>query len=393
MAKDKPYYPHNPIASIDSLAKTLGVIPALLQDLARDTASSYVSFNITSKSGKERDVYEPKYELKRLQKRINSRIFEKVIFPPYLQGGIKDTNNPRDYIENSKNHAGSKFLIGLDIRDFYNSIKSDRVLEIFKNFFHFPDEVSSILANLVTLNGRVPQGACTSSYIANLVFFNSEYSLVSRLRSQGYTYTRLLDDITVSSSNLIPQAKATKIIESASALAKKYNLKLNTDKTKLERADDLKADYVVTGVWVGHGVPKLRKADRRYIRQLVYICEKECLKDRHSDEYHKLWNRVSGQVSKVSRLGHPEAKALRQRMSKILPWYDNGKKAVLIFEANKLLKKPTASHSRIGVIASYHRMIHALGVLSRTDRHTSKTLRQKLKQRYSAIPTKSEMWD
>lgn len=93
MAKDKPYYPHAPIASLDSLAKTLGVAPKLLTDLSRDAHESYTHFRIYPK-GKLRDVYEPKYELKRLQKRINSRIFEKVQFPPYLRVALEIKKPP-----------------------------------------------------------------------------------------------------------------------------------------------------------------------------------------------------------------------------------------------------------------------------------------------------------
>ncbi|EOT8995588.1 hypothetical protein ACU6PJ_004833, partial [Escherichia coli] len=40
---------------------------------------------------------------------------------------------------------------------------------------------------------------CRSSYIANLLFFNSEYNLYNRLKSMGLSYSRLLDDITISS--------------------------------------------------------------------------------------------------------------------------------------------------------------------------------------------------
>lgn len=249
MAKDKPYYPHNPIGSVDSLAKTLGCAPKILRDLTRDTSNSYTCFSISTKKGKEREVYEPKYELKKLQKKINSRIFEKVIYPTYLQGGIKDKASPRDYIQNSKIHAGSKFLISVDLSDFYHSIQADSVTSIFKNFFQFPDDVSEILKSAVTLNDKVPQGACTSSYIANLVFFNSEYSLVSKLRSRGFNYSRLLDDITISSEKIIEHKKVTEIINSVVSLATKHSLNLNSKKTKVERADDLNADYAVTGVW------------------------------------------------------------------------------------------------------------------------------------------------
>ncbi|EKB8024557.1 RNA-directed DNA polymerase [Pseudomonas aeruginosa] len=392
MAMDKPYYPYRPISSIDALARTLGVVPKLLCDLADDPATSYVKFTIFSKNGKQRDVYEPKYELKRLQKRINSRIFELVIFPSYLQGGIKDVEFPRDYIENSKLHAGSGALVSVDIKDFYNSIREPSVLSIFKNFFSFPDDVSCLLTRLVMLEGRVPQGACTSSYVANLIFHNSEYSLVSKFRAKGLAYSRLLDDVTVSATKPISQEESTLAIKSIAAMARKHDLRLNSKKTKIERSDDINADYAVTGVWVGHGVPKLRKDERRHIRHLVYICEKEYAKDCFSVEYHSLWNRVSGQVSKLTRLKHAQAKSLRERMGNILPKYDFQAKAKIIYECSRLLRRPVSSHKKIGVINNYRRLIYSIGILSRTDRSTAKALRRQLVERFAGVPSKAEMW-
>jgi hypothetical protein len=392
VARDKPYYPHAPIATVSALAKALAVSPKLLTDLARDVSSSYTSFVISSKN-KEREVWEPKYELKRLQKRINSRIFEHVAFPRYLQGGIKDFYQPRDYVANGIMHAGSKLLISLDIKNFYDNIRVPSVLAIFQHFFHFSEDVADLLTRLVTLNGRVPQGACTSSYIANLVFFNSEYSFVSKLRNKGLLYTRLLDDVTISSPRLISQDEATEIIKDVAGLFKRHNLRLNQKKTKIERADDLRDKYEVTGLWVGSGAPKLRRAERHHIRHLVYICEQEYRKDPCCDSYHTLWNRVSGHVAKLSRLGHVQAVKLRLRMGDILPVYDDKAKAKVIYDCERLLKRPLAMHKRMGVIKSFHRTIYALGILGRTDKKISRHLKRQLRDRFGDIPIKREIWE
>ncbi|WLI08352.1 reverse transcriptase family protein [Pseudomonas sp. FP597] len=393
MAKDKPYYPLAPIASISTLAKTLGVVPKLLVDIASNVSTSYTSFDIESKKGKVRTVYDPKYELKRLQKRINSRIFEKVEFPPYLQGGIKDVNSPRDYVENCKLHVGSSFLISLDIKNFYDNIKVSSVFDIFKYFFKFPDDVCEILTSLVTLNGHVPQGACTSSYVANLVFHNSEYKLVSNFRDRGLTYSRLLDDVTVSSSTLISQEATTEIIRAVAAIFRKHDLRLNSKKTKVERSDDLGADFKVTGLWVSHGQPKLKKDERRYIRQLVYVCEKDYKANPCSEKYHELWNRVSGKVAILTRLKHVEARKLRARLGCVLPLYDDDAKAKICFESKKLLRRHPSTHSKVGVMTAYHKIIHSLGILTRTDRVLARSLRRQLRARYSTLPLKSDIWE
>lgn len=392
MAKDKPYYPHAPIGSVAMLAKTLGVHPKLLGDLANKASSSYTHFVIETKGGKQRNVYEPKYELKKLQKRINSRLFEKVLYPLYLQGGIRDEKSPRDYIENSKMHSGSKFLISLDIRNFYDSIPLESVNSIFKHFFKFPEDVSDLLSRVVTREGKVPQGACTSSYIANLVFHNSEYSHVKKLRDFGFVYSRLLDDVTISSNHLISQDEATKHIKYIAGLFREHGLRLRQSKTKLERSDDLKASYAVTGVWVGHGLPKLRRNERDMIRHSVHICEQEYAKNCYSDEYHALWNKVSGQVAKLTRLKHAQAPKLRNRMRGILPLYDSKATASIWREADRMLKRPSSSHTKIAVIESYRRLINKLGILGRTNQPLAKSLRRQLKLKFFDVPSKSLMW-
>ncbi|MBV7582454.1 reverse transcriptase family protein [Pseudomonas sp. PDM33] len=392
MAKDKPYYPNASIASIDILAKCLGVSPKVMLDLASKTESSYTEFLVSSKS-KDRTVYEPKFELKKLQKRINARIFAAVQFPGYLQGGIKDSDSPRDYVRNGKCHAGSNMLVSLDIRNFYDNIKRESVEDIFRNFFRFSPEVCSVLTDIVTLKGKVPQGACTSSYIANLVFHNTEYSVVSYLRSRGITYTRLLDDVTLSSKSELSDEVLSEIIFKVSGMFKKHKLRIHPGKKKIEIAKDSRSEYKVTGVWVGHGVPKLRRKERDYIRHLVYICEQEYKKDPSVDSYHELWNRTSAHVATMTRMEHSQAVDLRERMSKILPVFGVDRKTQVIVEANKLLRRDISNNVRIGVIKTYNKTMHSLGILSRTDRAASRYYKRALRRKFSGVKTIQQFWE
>lgn len=61
---DKPYYPHIAIASIDTLARTLGVNPKRLISISENVDNSYTQFEL--KTG--RIVFEPKFELKKFKK-------------------------------------------------------------------------------------------------------------------------------------------------------------------------------------------------------------------------------------------------------------------------------------------------------------------------------------
>lgn len=392
MAKDKPYYPHAPIGSIDTLAKTLGVAPKVMLDLASNTENSYTSFEVKSKH-KTRTVHEPKYNLKKIQKRINSGIFEQILFPDYLQGGIKDDKSPRDHVNNSLIHAGSSVLISLDIKNFYENIKYDSVLNIFSNFFNFPGDVSKVLADLVTLKGRVPQGACTSSYIANLVFFNTEYSIVNYLRSSGLKYSRLLDDVAISSANLISKEKVDSAISKVSGMFKRHNLRIHPQKKKIEHSADTRNQYAVTGVWVAHGVPKIRRKERDLTRHLVHICECEYKNDPTSDRYHDLWHKTSAKVAVMTRLKHSQAHLLRQRLSKILPCFSEARRNQIKHEYRKIMRRDPSESQSLGFATAYHKLVHSLGILSRTDRPLSRLYRKSLSNRFPKVHSKSKHWE
>ncbi|EGR2204621.1 reverse transcriptase family protein [Vibrio parahaemolyticus] len=385
---DKPYYPHDAIASVEKLALTLGIHPNRLLSIADRADESYTEYELVDK---DRTVFEPKYELKKIQKRINSRIFELVEFPLYLQGGIR-ANVKRDYVENAKIHANATTLISLDIKKFYTNIKADKVSAIYKYFFKFPDEVVDILTKLTTYKGKVPQGGCTSSYLANLVFFNSEYRLVSAFRGKGISYSRLLDDVTLSSASNLDSSGCTEAIRKVVGMFTAHDLKLNSKKTKIEYRGKATKGFEVTGLWVEHKKPKLRRKERRYVRQLVYNCELKYESDKTTPEYHELWNKTSGKVAKLTRLEHSQAKALRKRLRNVLPEYDDYTANKLKHLAYRALQVPKEHHQKIGRVNDFNRLIFKLGVLRRSHPSLAKVLIKKLKVHYKNVPTKKEYW-
>ncbi|EHR0229248.1 RNA-directed DNA polymerase [Vibrio parahaemolyticus] len=385
---DKPYYPHDAIASVEKLALTLGIHPNRLLSIADKADESYTEYELVDK---DRTVFEPKYELKKIQKRINSRIFELVEFPLYLQGGIR-ANVKRDYVENAKIHANATTLISLDIKKFYTNIKADKVSAIYKYFFKFPDEVVDILTKLTTYKGKVPQGGCTSSYLANLVFFNSEYRLVSAFRGKGISYSRLLDDVTLSSASNLDSSGCTEAIRKVVGMFTAHDLKLNSKKTKIEYRGKAAKGFEVTGLWVEHKKPKLRRKERRYVRQLVYNCELKYESDKTTPEYHELWNKTSGKVAKLTRLEHSQAKALRKRLRNVLPEYDDYTANKLKHLAYRALQVPKEHHQKIGRVNDFNRLIFKLGVLRRSHPSLAKVLIKKLKVHYKNVPTKKEYW-
>lgn len=114
--------------------------------------------------------------------------------PEYAYGGIKN----RDNIVNAKQHQGKKYKFTTDLKDFFPSISNKSVYAMFINNKFSPD-VSSILTKLTTYKGSIPQGAPTSTTLANLVFCQTGKNLYEFSKKNELTFTSFVDDLSFSS--------------------------------------------------------------------------------------------------------------------------------------------------------------------------------------------------
>ncbi|MBP6862573.1 MAG: RNA-directed DNA polymerase [Neisseriaceae bacterium] len=403
---DKPYYTQRPISSIKALANALGADQQALIQLANNK-TNYHYYTKHVKSGsktKQRSIFDAKHSLKKIQKRIISRIFCHIEFPQYLHGGIKDLNQPRDYFSNATVHCNSKNIISLDIKNFYDSVRDDKVLIIFLNFFKFPKDVAQILTQLVTVQWsdydkdisqsarHLPQGAPTSSYLANLIFFDNEYKLFNHFKRQKISYTRLLDDITISSLSEFTKAQKTKIITRVAGMVRESDLKLNNKKTICTSFREPGKKMIVTGLWVNHSIPKLQKHSLKKILEGVKSCEYIHSRCPFSFEYHKEWNTYSGKVANMARSYPNLAKRLRVRLSTILPIFSPKQTLVLERQIDTLLNSKTTQTNKLTNIKRFNKAYYAIGIISRTDKRLARKLRSRLLTRMPNI-TYKDYWE
>lgn len=143
---------------------------------------------------KKRIINPSKRRLKVIQKRINKNILSKIKLPNYAFGAVKGKSN----ITNAKQHQGKKYKFTTDLKDFFPSISNKSVFQMFLRH-GFSPSVSRILTQLTTYKGRIPQGAPTSSTVANLVFIKTGDILQKLSLNYGLTFTSFVDDMTFSS--------------------------------------------------------------------------------------------------------------------------------------------------------------------------------------------------
>lgn len=379
MARDhKIFYDAPPIGSVSVLAKMLDLSEPRITKIANAGEDYYIVFTKSVK-GKTRELAEPKPDLKILQKRIISRIFCNLRFPRYLHGGIK-ASTPRDFLSNAKEHAGAETAITLDIKSYYPSITYEQVFHSFQHLFDFPVCVATILTKLTTLNGSLPQGSPTSSYIANFVIWEREYKLAAKLEHQGYVYSRLIDDITVSSSKPISPEKSTRIVTEIIGMLKSYNFVAHPDKTNVYSRSNPEKLMVVTGLWLNRGAPRLAASKRNQISKEAADIVTAAGTDRTSEKFHENYARTSGKVALLQRLKHVEASRLRVLLDNVTPIYDD----VQVLKVRKLVEmfcKKSPNHSNLGYLKRFYKMQYYTSIIRKTHPKLATTLQALLNKR------------
>ena len=307
---DYPTYPHERIQSVQSLCRALGISESTLRAVAARAPNLYIGPKPKpKKNGGFRYVFDTKAPLKPLLKKINSVFFRHVRFPQYLTGSLAG----RDFVSNVEIHSGSRHVVTEDIAKFFDHITADQVFRIWREFFAFGEEVSVLLTQLTTKDGRVFQGTPTSSYLANLAFWDREPALVERLAVRNLRYSRYVDDITMSSvGSLAAEDKSWAIAQAYSMIGAAG---FTAQRTK-HAAFSANKPIRIMGLNVNRR-PTLPKLERAKIRAAVFQLEQNLARGDLDPVFRSRLNTVSGKVGHLTRLHPREGLALRIRLDQI----------------------------------------------------------------------------
>jgi RNA-directed DNA polymerase len=171
----------------------LGVPYIDLPRIIENKCHYYYSFTIPKSNGTFRTITAPRSELKHIQQCIKSYLDKHIRWDSSLHGGIRG----RSIITNARGHVGKQMVANLDIREFFPSITEEMVTEALVRLGCTWTTAASLTV-LTTYKGYLPQGAPTSTLLANLVFVPIDRYFQTFSRKLGLTYTRYVDDITLS---------------------------------------------------------------------------------------------------------------------------------------------------------------------------------------------------
>jgi len=224
---------------------------------------SYQFFTIEKKKGGKREIYAPDPELKKIQKQLNYflQAYYLCIKPKEVHGFVINPHYLGDYcniVANASHHVGKRYLLNIDLKEFFPSITANRVRETFRsNIFGFNDQISTALTLLTTFQGRLPIGAPTSPVISNFVCHQLDADLIEFCHIHNLSYTRYADDLTFSSNDPI----TTLMIDGIVNQIGNKHFEINTKKTRLTTNNRKQA---VTGITVNEMV----NVDRKLLKKV-----------------------------------------------------------------------------------------------------------------------------
>ncbi|MEZ8504310.1 reverse transcriptase family protein [Vibrio splendidus] len=316
----------NKISSVDNFCLALDISRTdidLIFQLDDDEKYTDPKKTAFKKDGKKRLIKCPTPAVRKIQSRINSRIFKKIIkWPEFIFGSVPnddfdDVEVKKDYVTCASLHCEAKSIFKVDISDFFSNIHQDFVEELLRDFFHYDDELINYLIKIFCYKGTLVQGALTSSYIASLILWDKERAVVNKLKRWDLVYTRLVDDITVSSK--VGKYKFSVAEYHINEMLFSKDLPVNVDKTKTLYSSS--SPLSVHGLRVSFKTPRLPSDEVRRIRSAVQSLESLFTEPNYntSFSYRKDYQRCVGRVNKLARVNHEKHKTLMARLKKIRP--------------------------------------------------------------------------
>ena len=199
---------------------------------SNSTSNAYYNFTIPKKTGGQRQILAPNLKLKELQTALAtllSHCYDVLDTERLLKSGIKDhsvrsfsshgfrrklvvENLPREIrfgiYSNAKNHTNKRYVLNIDIENFFESITFARIVGYFMKNENFllPYPVAILIAQISTYRppsgaqGYLPQGSPLSPIISNLIGSILDAKILNLAKSYRLDYSRYADDITLSTN-------------------------------------------------------------------------------------------------------------------------------------------------------------------------------------------------
>jgi RNA-directed DNA polymerase len=289
------------IQDLDDFSALTHVSKYTLYQLSKNATKYYKVYSIAKKNGGFRTIAHPSKKLKGLQ----AWILFNILYKLNVSSSCKGFERRSSIKDNAEPHRFSNAILSIDLKDFFPTVERDKLYNIFKSI-GYNTQISTILTNLCSFNGSLPQGSPCSPRLANLVTWTLDIRIQGYVGKRGINYTRYADDLTFSGLN--PQ-KLIFIYPTIRKIIEDEGFKINTDKTRMSGTARAK---IVTGLILsdsGFGIGRKKANElRSKINHLTLPSEQTNT---------KLLNEVRGWLSYLNGIDKKRHITLKTYISKL----------------------------------------------------------------------------
>jgi retron-type reverse transcriptase len=317
------------LSSPQDVARALGLMIPELRWLCFHAEATerthYVYFEVPKRSGGTRLLSAPHARLGAAQRWIFANVLSGLDVTRHAHGFVRG----RSTVSNAVAHLGKALVVNLDLTDFFPSITFPRVRGLFESIGYSP-AAATTLALLCTESPRtdvvvdgkrywvavgeraLPQGACTSPSISNLVARKLDRRLAGTASKLGWSYTRYADDLTFSAG---PEQKKTMALLLARIrhVVREEGFAINEKKGRVQHAARRQE---VTGIVVNDR-PSLAREELRRLRAIVHGATKTGLEAQNRENRPNFEAWLRGKIAYVMMIDRAKGSALREKLDEI----------------------------------------------------------------------------
>jgi retron-type reverse transcriptase len=279
-----------------------------------------------------RELAAPHRDLAAAQRWIFENILQRLPMHAAAHGFVKH----RSIRTNAEPHVGRHTVVNCDLKNFFRTITFPRVMGAFRQMGYSP-AVATILALICTESPRrtveyagrkfhvaigprtLPQGACTSPAISNLIARRLDSRLTGIAKKLGWQYTRYADDLSFSANADADPAKTVGyLLARIRHIAEDEGFEVNEKKTRVLKRSTAMA---VTGIVVNER-PGVRRRERRKLRAILHNARKNGLASQNRTSRPNFESHLRGRIEFVRMVNPSQAAPLEAALSAVRGSHD-----------------------------------------------------------------------
>jgi RNA-directed DNA polymerase len=270
-----------PVYTLGHLSQLTGAPWRYLRDIAARRRDPYVDIDRPKRDGRTRSISSPEPFLMDVQRWVLHHVLSACDVHPSSYAYQRD----RSIVHCARMHLGARWLIKLDVHDFFETIQERRVYPIFRRL-GYARLLSLELTRLCTrvspsepvrrvyhkyqgrapysvdAEGHLPQGAPTSGALANVVAIGVDSKLSRLAQREGLVYTRYSDDLVFSAGRDFSRGRAADVVRRASAILASDGFAAHRAKTRIVPPG---ARHVILGLLVDEEQVRLSPEFKRRV--------------------------------------------------------------------------------------------------------------------------------